>query len=71
MENDANLEQMYNYPKQDDSNELFKNCKAKRSKIQKAFSQTNETNTSKKLKVIFIVKKKLLRFQKKEKNQEK
>ena len=58
MENDANLEQMYNYPKQDDSNELFKNCKAKRSKIQKAFSQTNETNTSKKLKVIFIVHKK-------------
>ena len=84
MENDANLEQMYNYPKQDDSNELFKNCKEKRSKIQKAFSQTNETNTSKKLKVIFIVhkkeittistlfiKKKLLRFPKKEKNQEK
>ena len=58
MENDANLEQMYNYPKQDDSNELFKNCKEKRSKIQKAFSQTNETNTSKKLKVIFIVHKK-------------
>ena len=58
MENDANLEQMYNYPKQDDSNKLFKNCKEKRSKIQKAFSQTNETNTSKKLKVIFIVHKK-------------
>ena len=59
MENDANLEQMYNYPKQDDSNELFKNCKEKRSKIQKAFSQTNKKNTSKKLKFILIIKKKL------------
>ena len=48
MENDANLEQMYNYPKQDDSNELFKNCKEKMSKSKKAFSRTNETNTSNK-----------------------
>ena len=60
MENDANLEQMYIYPKQDNSNELFKNCKGKRPKIQKAFSQTNETKTSKKLKKIFIIHKKEL-----------
>ena len=58
MENDANFEQMYEYPKQDDSNELFKNCKSKKPKIQKAFSQTNETKTSKKINDIFIVHKK-------------
>lgn len=60
MENDANLEQMYVYPKQDDSNELFKNCKAKKPKIKKAFSQTNETKISKKLNDIFIIHKKEL-----------
>ena len=60
MENDVSLEQMYEYPKQDDSNEFFKNCKAEKAKVQKVLSQTNETKTSKKVNDIFIVHKKEL-----------
>jgi len=68
MENGAGLEQMDLYPSRNDSNSLYKNCKQKKTKLEKAFSQTNETKALKNFKAKFFVEKKELISRKRKKS---
>ena len=68
MDTGSNLEPMDFYPLRNDSNSLYKNCKQKGAKIEKSFSQTNETKALKHYKAIFFVQKKELISRKRKKS---